>query len=274
MSTEFDRHTRATPLGEGRYAVDVPAGWSVGGGVNGGFLLALMVNALRAELPERPDPLATSAHFLSATTPGPGEVRVVVRREGGSVATAQVELSQDGVARISATVTCGDLDRFAARSSGPELVFAQPLELPPIEECFPSADAPQAVKDFVPMLGRFDLRLDPAHAGWGSGEPGMEGIVQSWFRLNDEREPDVLALLVAVDVLPPVTFDLGMPGWAPTLELTAHVRRRPVPGWLRVRHATRMLVDGLFEEDAEVWDSADRLVAQSRQLAMVPRPMS
>ena len=69
----------------------------------------------------------------------------------------------------------------------------------------------------------------------------------------------------------PVTFDLGMYGWTPTLELTVHVRAVPAPGWLRVVHSTRNVAGGLLEEDAEVWDSADRLVAQSRQLARVPR---
>ena len=29
---------------------------------------------------------------------------------------------------------------------------------------------------------------------------------------------------------------------------------------------------GLFEEDARIWDSTGRLVAQSRQLAALPRP--
>jgi hypothetical protein len=69
-----------------------------------------------------------------------------------------------------------------------------------------------------------------------------------------------------------VTFDLGRMGWAPTMELTAHVRAVPAPGWLVVRHETRNLAGGMFEEDCEVWDSAGRLVAQSRQLARVPRP--
>lgn len=89
--------------------------------------------------------------------------------------------------------------------------------------------------------------------------------------MADGREPDPLMLLLAVDTLPPVSFDLGLPGWAPTLELTAHVRARPAPGWLRVRTSTRNLAGGLLEEDAEVWDSRDRLVAQSRQLARAPR---
>jgi hypothetical protein len=89
--------------------------------------------------------------------------------------------------------------------------------------------------------------------------------------MADGREPDPLSLLLAVDALPPVTFDLGIAGWAPTLELSAHVRARPAPGWLRVRVSTRNLAGGLLEEDAEVWDSTDRLVAQSRQLARVPR---
>ena len=44
------------------------------------------------------------------------------------------------------------------------------------------------------------------------------------------------------------------------------------PGWLRLRHATRNVAGGMFEEDCEVWDSAGRLVAQSRQLARFPRP--
>src|SRR5450759_3720952 len=56
-------------------------------------------------------------------------------------------------------------------------------------------------------------------------------------------------------------------GWVPTLEMTVHVRAVPTAGWLRVTAHTRNLAGGYLEEDAEVWDSADRLVAQSRQLA-------
>ena len=96
MTYEFDTHTAIRPNGDGTYAAELDRGWVVGGGVNGGYLLAVIGTALRASFPTKPDPLAVSAYYLSAGTPGPAEVAVDVRREGGSVATASVELRQGG----------------------------------------------------------------------------------------------------------------------------------------------------------------------------------
>ena len=79
-------------------------------------------------------------------------------------------------------------------------------------------------------------------------------------------------LLLAVDAFPPTAFNTRLPvAWTPTVELTAHVRARPVPGWVRCRFSTRFVTGGFLEEDGEVWDERGRLVAQSRQLALVPR---
>jgi len=49
------------------------------------------------------------------------------------------------------------------------------------------------------------------------------------------------------------------------------VKVEPVPGWLRCRFTTRFVSGGFLEEDGEIWDGDGRLVAQSRQLALVPR---
>ena len=268
MGHEFDRDTEITRTGEGEYAASLAPGWVVGGGVNGGYLLAVMGNALRESAGAKPDPLAVSAHYLSASMPGPATVNTRVLRDGGSVATLAADLAQDGQTRITALATYGALGTLPddVRTTATE------PDLPPLEECLPSSMAPEDVQRIAPLMSRFDFRIDPAYAGWAIGKPSGSGIIQAWFRLADGREPDPISLLMTLDALPPVTFDLGMPGWAPTLELTAHVRGVPAPGWMKVRHATRNMAGGMFEEDCEVWDSAGRLVAQSRQLARTPRP--
>ena len=75
-----------------------------------------------------------------------------------------------------------------------------------------------------------------------------------------------------VDALPPPVFNIDIPtGWVPTVELTAHIRGIPAPGPLRCRFHTEIVQNGFMQEDGEVWDSAGQLVAQSRQLALVPR---
>ena len=48
-------------------------------------------------------------------------------------------------------------------------------------------------------------------------------------------------------------------------------RKLPAPGPLRCRFRNRFMQRGLFEEDGEMWDSSGALVAQSRQLALIPR---
>jgi hypothetical protein len=265
---EFDRDIALTQLGEHSYAADLRPGWVVGSGVNGGYLLATLGHAVRRSAAQ-PDPFAVSAHYLSATTPGPASITTRALREGRSVSTWAADLVQGDEPRITALATYGDLDLLADDVG----TTATPPDLPPLEECWGMELAPPEYRATAPpLLGRFDLRLDPSAAGWAVGNPSGRASIQAWFRLRDDREPDPLALLLAVDALPPTTFELGRMGWAPTLELTAHVRARPAPGWLRLRHETRNLAGGMFEEDCDVWDSAGRLVAQSRQLARQPRP--
>ncbi len=268
MTYEFDAQTAVTRRDDGAYAADLVPGWSVGGGLNGGYLLAVLGNALRQSFPAKPDPVAVSAYYLSASEAGPAEVSVAVRRDGGSLATAAADLRQGDDVRITALATYGDLGRLG----GDVRTTADEPDMPPPDQCVPNTMAPPEMRAVAPLMDRFDMRFHPDHIGWAVGQPSGNGVLSAWFRLADGREPDPVSLLLVVDALPPVTFDLGLPGWAPTLELTAHVRARPAPGWLKVRHATRNLAGGMFEEDCEVWDSAGRLVAQSRQLARQPRP--
>ena len=267
MTSEWDAHTSLTASAEGHFDADLDPGWVVGGGVNGGYLLGLIGKAVAETVPAKPHPLSVSAYYLSASTPGPAQISTRVLREGGSVATVAAELGQEGATRITALATYGDL---RAMPDDVGTTAEEPI-LPPIEECVPGAMAPAEVRRVAPLMERFDMRFDPACVGWAMGAPRGKGHIQTWFKLADGHDVDPVGLLMVCDALPPVTFDLGRPGWAPTLELTVHVRAVPAAGWLKVSHRTRNVAGGMFEEDCEVWDSAGRLVAQSRQLAMQPR---
>lgn len=271
---EFDRGIEVSQIGEGEYAAELDGGWAIGAGINGGYALAVAGNAIREALgPAQPDPFSVSAYYLAASRPGPATVRTRVLRRGGSLSTVSASLvqSEDGaeVERIAVLAAYGDL---AALPDDVRTTATEP-EVAPMDQCIPTALAPADFKESAPLLDRLGTLLDPASIGWATGNPSGNGEIKGWFRFADGRDLDPIGLLMALDALPPVTYDLGIPGWAPTLELTCHVRARPAPGWAKVRHATRNLAHGHFEEDCEIWDSEGRLVAQSRQLARVPRPV-
>lgn len=273
--SEFDRDTAAVPrAGEpGTYDIDLSPGWTIIAAVNGGYLLAVVARALRDALPH-PDPLTITAHYLTASQPGPAVIRTQTVRAGRTMSTGQASLFQTDdegreVERVRVIAGYGDLDALPddVRTS------ATPPAMPSYEDSASSDDAPEGgpVSGATSFLDRIDLRLDPATAGWAVGMPSGTGDIRGWLGLADGRDHDALSLLLAVDALPPTAFDLGLKGWTPTLELTAHLRARPAPGRLLVSLTTRNLAGGLLEEDAQVWDSAGRLVAQARQLARAPR---
>ncbi|WP_405602366.1 thioesterase family protein [Streptomyces sp. NBC_01410] len=269
--SEFDRDTAVTLRAPGVYDAELSAGWTIIQAVNGGYLLALLGRALADALPH-PDPFTVSAHYLSASQPGPAVVRTETVRTGRTLSTGQASLFQydeDGaeVERIRVLATYGDLDDLAddVRTT------ANPPAMPALQDCLGPSDGPAAIPGSSAITERLNIKLDPATVGWAVGAPSGKGEMRGWFSLADGRDADPFSLLLTVDALPPTSFELGLKGWTPTVELTTHIRCRPAPGPLRVSITTRNLAGGFLEEDAEVWDSADRLVAQSRQLAKAPR---
>ncbi|MBJ7003550.1 thioesterase family protein [Streptomyces sp. CRPSP2-6A1] len=267
--SEFDRDTAVVRREPGVYDIDLSAGWTILGAVNGGYLLAVLGRALGEALPH-PDPFTISAHYLTASRPGRAVIRTETVRTGRTLSTGQASLFQyddegNEVERIRVLASYGDL----AGLPDDVRTTAKPPAIPPYEQCFGPADGPDPLKGVSAITDRLLLKLDPATVGWAIGQPSGKGEMRAWFGLADGRDADPLSLLLAVDALPPTAFEMGLKGWVPTVELTAHIRHRPAPGPLRVAITTRNLAGGFLEEDAEVWDSEDRLVAQSRQLARV-----
>ncbi|MGP4049001.1 thioesterase family protein [Streptomyces sp. 2A115] len=257
------------------YRADLGDGWRFGTSILGGLLMALAGRALSEDLGKASghgDPVSVSAHFLSRSLPGPATVRTETLRQGRTVSSGMASIKQGDHERVRVVATFADL--AGKTTAKPAWAFSAPPNMPPPEKCVGSEMAPPSLLKEAPFLDRVDLRLAPECVGWALGAPSGQATMQGWLRLPDDRAPDPLMLLLAVDCLPPVSLDLGIPGWAPTLELTTHIRALPAPGWLRLRHSTTLVDNDFMEEDAEVWDSTDRLVAQSRQLTRLGRPDS
>lgn len=260
----FARATAVERVQQGNYRAVLEPGWDVGGNANGGFMLAIAARAMAAEA-GRPDPVTITAHYLAPGRVGPMTVdaRVVKQGKRFAVATGAI-FSGGGQPLLQVLGTFGDLGQAGAAV---QRIEVEPPELPPPGDC-----VRHRVEGGAPaMFGKVDLRLHPEDAGFARGEPSGRMRVRGWFRLPHDEPVDSLGLLLAVDAFPPTSFNARLPvAWTPTVELTTHVRARPAPGWLRAVFTSRFVSGGFIEEDGEVWDADGQLVAQSRQLALLP----
>ena len=263
---KFLKDTSVASCGDGSYHARIHENWDVVGNANGGYLLGIAGRAM-AEAAGKPGPVALNAHFLSPGKPGPVTIATDVVKIGNRFTTVRGTMKNEaGKTLVELLGSFGDVTAL----EGPMRVDATPPELPSPDQCVHIEPNPAG---FPPaMMGQIDLRLHPDDAGFAVGEPTDTPLFRGWFRLLNEEPVDAIALLLAVDAFPPPVFNANLPiSWAPTLELTTHIRGIPEPGWLRCRFSTRFISGGLLEEDGEIWDQTGRLVAQSRQLALTPK---
>lgn len=260
----------AVRLVDGAWRADISPRWNIGPNPNGGYLLAIAGRAVLAAA-GRPDPLSVTAHYVTPPVIGPADVAVDIARSGRRYSTLAARITQGGADRVRLLAAVGDLDAM----EGPTHVLAAPPEVAPPDRCRSLVGLLEGVgSPVVEAMRRYDLRLPPDSpwlAARAAGAPVDEGdlSVTGWIRFADGADPSALALLAFSDAFPPTLVGRLDVGWVPTVELTVHVRGRPAAGWVLGAFRTRFLVDGLFEQDGELWDSSGRLVALSRQLALV-----
>jgi acyl-CoA thioesterase len=256
---------RSASSGDGSTVVfdsEIKPGWDIGGNANGGYLLAIAGRAM-ADTVGKP-PLTLTAHYLKPAPAGLCEVEVTTVRSGRRLATATAIL------RMGDTEILRLLGTFGEQTpGGPMFGIIPPVDLPSYAD---SAMPPSPTEGPLPaMFERLRIRIRPGDANFRTGHPAGHGEMAGWFAFADE-EPDAIALLLAADAFPPAVFNTDLPvAWVPTVELTVHIRGVPAPGPLRCSFRTRFAHDGLLDEEGAIWDSSGALVAQSRQLALMPR---
>ncbi|MFD2489551.1 thioesterase family protein [Amycolatopsis jiangsuensis] len=268
-ATAFGAATTVRSLGDGTFTATLRAEWAIGTHPHGGFLVAVLAKAAAAVLRERGEatvePLAVSAEFLHAPALGPVLLRTDVRKVGRRATVVAVSMEQRGRSCVEARVTTGRLPmRRPEWTDVPQL----PAEPPSGALQLGGGDLSEGPFHLAKSC---DVRLDPGTAGFLAGRTGDPPRLRLWARPRT-GEVDVLFAMLAGDLNPPVVVGLGHRGWAPTVQLTALLRTRPAPGWLRVFVESRSVHEPWFDSDATVVDAQGRLVAQVRQLALAPAP--
>lgn len=261
--SRFATDTAVTQIEPGRYAATIDRGWWIERGPNGGYLAAIVLRAILAEVadPAR-RPRTLTLHYLRPPVEGPCEVAVTVERAGRGLSTVSARLRQDGRDCIIALAAVG-VDR-----AGPELHDHPAPEVEPPDALGGRSDRPAGAPD-IPFRHRFDVRPALGSAPFTAGPRAESG---GWIRTADDDPVDDVLLAALTDSWPPAVFArFEAPIGVPTIELTIHLRGAPSgrPDWCLVRFETREVGSGYLEEDGEVWSSDGRLLAQSRQLAVV-----
>ncbi|MFO7569024.1 MAG: thioesterase family protein [Smithellaceae bacterium] len=255
----FDSDTRLNDLGDSRFGCVISDNWSVNGNPNGGYLMAMMTDAMLRASDKTSTPVVT-ANYLSRCVPGEAEISVFEMIRSRQFARFEARLFQRGEEKIRAFGT------FSSNNDSclVERYEAGPPDLQHIASCVPMPQMPG-----YSLFHHLDLRLDPSCAGWMTGEPLAE-ISQNkgYFSFRDGRPIDLFSLFLIIDAMPPAAMATqGQTAWVPTIELSVNVRNLPKTNRVKCSLRTRFMTCGLLEADGELWDEEGHLAAISRQIA-------
>ena len=261
----FDSATSFEPVGEGVWDAAIADGWATPRGPLGGYVMAIVLRAF-AEAVGDESRAARSAtmHFLRPPDVGPVRVSARVERSGRSLTSVSGRLEQNG--------------KLIGIALG---AYSPPWEAPLLpDEPMPRVDPPEgrepitaAVRGSAPPDFTRQVTMQPRFGD----EPfsgGESGEVGGWMGLIEERPIDALSVAVLADAWFPAPWPrLEEFHAAPTVDLTIHFRvSLPIGDTLLLgRFRNRMVRDGFFDEDGELWTPDGILVAQSRQLALLIR---
>jgi acyl-CoA thioesterase len=252
----LSRHTSATFKGL------VSGDWSINGSANGGYLVAMLANALVQQGENKPLSIFTT-NFISRCLPGQADITLESIGTSRNFARWQIGLAQNGQEKVRAFGTFANNGKERQ-----EKIYetSAPL-MPPPEECVAVPEIPNYT-----LYSQMDVRLASDCAGWMQGNLSDRSEIRGWIRFRDERPLDTLAILLMADAFPPaVLASQGMVAWVPTIELSVNIRNIPKAQWLQCVFRSRFIGNGIAEEDGEIWDEAGELIAISRQIVQFRR---
>jgi acyl-CoA thioesterase len=262
VNSKFERDTSVKEMSPGVFEGNVNRDWWIIFGPNGGFIAAMIVRAMAATVadPER-QARSLTIHYAAPPEAGPVQIATTVERAGRSLSTLSARMEQNG--RLIA-IAIGAFSK--PRRAAIEFDDTHPPQLPSPEDV-PVTETPPSVPPFAHQWEtRYAIGLPPFS---GAQESTLTG---GWIRPLDPSPIDAPLVAQITDAwLPAVFVRLSAPDAVPTIDLTIHFRAElPLPAdHLLVTFETRLSAEGFVEEDGWIWSRDGRLIAHSRQLALL-----
>ena len=254
----FDDDMKLTMEKPGLFTGKITENWSINDVPNGGYIMALITEAMKRSSDKTDTPILTS-NYLAKCTPGAIEIQVKVLSRSKQFTRFEATLLQEGQEKVRS------LGTFAQSKDECfiEQVEATIPETAPLEECI----AVPAFEKYT-LYNHMDVRLDPRCAGWMDGKLTEKSEQCGWIKFKHDRPFCMASIALIADSFPPaVLATQGMIAWVPTIEFSVNIRNIPQTKWLKCLFRTRFINCGLVEEDGEIWDEEGIIIALSRQIA-------
>jgi len=265
VTTRFDLDTALTRVDDTTFEGRIARAWWVFRGPNGGYLAAMLLRALvEATADGERAPRSLTVHYLEAPAEGPVRVTTAVERRGRSLSTVTARMTQDG--RLVA-IAIGALSKAWPAPAYADAVMP---DVPPPEQCTDAVRPGEVPPIFTQVETRWAIGVRPPFTADAAAHVG------GWIRLVEPRRLDAVLATAMMDFWLPSMFNrIGLVAGVPTIDLTVHLRAALPPAdahdddWYLVTFSSRLSAEGFAEEDGELWSRDGRLLAQSRQLALV-----
>ena len=264
---QFDQFQNALLLettSSNTFRVNPDDRYFVGKTPHGGYLNALMHKALVSSVPHSAA-ISSSIQYLDRIEAKDFILEVEVFKVSRGSSSGLVRLIQDDKICTVFNAICSDFDHMKGYD-GLE------TRLPDIFKDV-SRDKYKSLNyaNTPSFIHQLDFTVHPDHAWWDRdiNEAEAEARCSSYMQMNGGI-PDQFVLSFYVDVAPPVVSNkYGPLGWIPTYSLTTHIRQLPTTEILFADFKATDINKGYFEQDCNIWDLNENLVASSRQLTRI-----
>jgi hypothetical protein len=256
-------------ISENNFSLEPDLRYFVGNTPHGGYLMAIMHKALVSSLPHS-TAISSSVQYLERIEAKEITLKVEILKISRGSSSGIVKIVQDKKVCALFTGTCSDFE-YMKGFDGLETPVPN-IYLESDRDNYVELNFDKISKGFTPsFIKQLNCSVHPDHAWWNREISSHKAEARcSAFLELDGGIPDQFALSFYSDILPPVVSNkYGALGWIPTITLTTHIRQMPTTNTLFADFKASDINKGYFEQDCNIWDLNENLVASSRQLTRI-----